>query len=166
MKSHPLFFQWVNLLIRKLGWPGFYYSAQPAIAQTFEVELTCCNFLCGESVFLPALCTLVAWQCNELKKNKKKQGNKSFVQHTTTPTLPAAFNITATEFDPVVRPSAAKHFHITQGDIFISWLLFFFPSTQFYVIFFPLPNLHLLSSSGRSQVLSSLGRVVADGAGQ
>lgn len=66
MKSHPLFFQWVNLLIRKLGKPGFYYSALPAIAQTFEVELTRCNFLRGESVFLPALCTLVAWQCNEL----------------------------------------------------------------------------------------------------
>lgn len=113
-KSHPLFFPRVNLLTRKLSRYGFYYSTLPEIAPTFEVELTHCNFLHRERVFLPA--SLLLGSVMNLKKNK--QENKSFVQHTAT--LHPAFNIAATEFDPVVRPSAAKHFHITQGDVFIS----------------------------------------------
>lgn len=154
----PFFSPWKNLLIRKRSRFGFYYSTLPETAETFEVKLTRCNFLPGE-----VLGTFVAWQCNELKKRRKIN-----LLFNTQPTASPAFNITTTEFDLAVRPSAAKHFHITKGDVFISWLLFFFPSAQFYVcvwflFFFPPPDFNLLSSSGRSQVLSC---IAAYGAGQ
>lgn len=67
-----LFFPCVNLLIRKFSRSGFYYSALPEIAQTFEVELTCCNFLRRESLFLPA--PLLLGSVMNLKKTPKKTG--------------------------------------------------------------------------------------------